>query len=108
MYFKTCIFYADDLLFFAKDEADITQVESSLRDEGVDLKREDDATGFLGVKLERDDETGLIEMRQDGLIVRVISKLGLDAGAAKFEWTPVEAKPLVKNEDGIGPSGQFR
>ena len=39
-----------------------------LRGVGVDLEQEDDAAGFLGVCLERDPDTGLLEMNQTGLI----------------------------------------
>jgi hypothetical protein len=54
-----------------------------LRELSVDLEQEDDAAGFLGVMLERDPETGLLEMKQTGLIKRVIKALGLDNGFVK-------------------------
>ncbi len=54
-----------------------------LRELGVDLEQEDDAAGFLGVTLERDTETNLLEMKQTGLIKRVIKALGLDDGLVK-------------------------
>ena len=47
-------------------------------DKGVNLEQEDGDAGFLGVKLERYDDTGLIEMRQDGIFFRVIKKFGID------------------------------
>ncbi len=43
-----------------------------LRDLGVDLEQEDDTAGFLGVVLEGDPETSLLEMKQTGLIKRII------------------------------------
>ena len=49
---------------------------------GVALEQEEDAAGFLGVKLERDSDTGTLEMKQTGLIDRVIEALGLDDGYA--------------------------
>ncbi len=52
-----------------------------LRELGVDLEQEDDAAGFLGVTLEWDPETSLLEMKQTGLIKRIIEALGLDDGA---------------------------
>jgi hypothetical protein len=51
-----------------------------LRELGKDLKQENDATGFLGVTLERDPETGLLEMKQTGLIKQDIKALGLAKG----------------------------
>jgi hypothetical protein len=47
----------------------------------VDLKQEDNAAGFLGVTLERDPETSLLEIK------RIIKALKLDDGA-KGKFTP--------------------
>ena len=77
-----------------------------LRELGVDLEQEDDAAGFLGVTLERDPETSLLEMKQTGLIKRIIEALGLDDGA-KGKFTPSESKPLVKDINGDLASGAF-
>jgi hypothetical protein len=49
-----------------------------LHELGVDIKQEDDATEFLGVTLECNPETNLLEIKQNGLIKRVIEALGLD------------------------------
>jgi hypothetical protein len=49
-----------------------------LQDLGVVLEKEDDAAEFFGVTLDRDASTGLLEMKQTGLIQRVIKALGLD------------------------------
>ena len=35
---------------------------------GVALEQEDNAAGFLGVSMERDSSTGLLELKQTGLI----------------------------------------
>ncbi len=78
-----------------------------LHELGADLEQEDDAAGFLGVMLERDPETGLLEMKQTGLIKRVIEALGLDNGIVKGKYTPSESKPLVKNLNGEAASGAF-
>ena len=94
------ICYVDDLLFWARNEDDIHDLAMRLREVGVDLEQEDDAAGFLGVRLERDSETGLLEMKQEGLINRVIETLGLDIGIINGKATPAEGKPLVKDVDG--------
>ncbi len=96
-----CICYVDDLLFWARDEKDIHDLAIKLREQGVDLEQEDDAAGFLGVRLERDPQTGLMEMTQSGLIDRVIEALGLDVGMVNGKATPAEHAPLVKDVDGI-------
>jgi hypothetical protein len=95
-----CIVYVDDLIFWSRDVANINRVAIELCKLGVALEEEDDAAGFLGVKLERDSSTGLLEMKQTGLIGRVIEALGLDNGYAHTKRTPAETKPLVKDADG--------
>jgi hypothetical protein len=67
---------------------------------GVALEQEENAAGFLGVSMEHDSNTGLPEMKQTGLIGRVIEALGLDDGYARVKHTPAETKPLVKDVDG--------
>ncbi len=57
--------------------------------------------------MEWDPETGLLEMKQTGLIKRVIEALGLDDGLVKGKYTPSESKPLVKNINGEAASGAF-
>ena len=102
-----CVVYVDDLIFWSKDVPLINGVAMQLRKLGVDLEQEDDAAGFLGVTLDRDGPSGLIEMKQTGLIKRVIEALGLDDGYAKGKHTPAESKPLVKDADGEGAHGGF-
>jgi hypothetical protein len=78
-----------------------------LQDLGIDIEKEDDAAGFLGVTLDCDASTGLLEMKQTGLIKRVIKALGLDDGYAKGKHTPAKTKPLVKDADGEAAHGGF-
>ena len=72
-----CIVYVDDLIFCSRELANIDRVAMELCKLGVALEQEDDAAGFLGVKLERDSNTGMLEMKQTGLIDRLIEALGL-------------------------------
>ena len=85
-----CICYVDDLLFWSRDEKYITELAMQLRELGVDLEQEDDAAGFLGVRLERNEDTGKLEMKQSGLIDRVLEALGLDVGTVHGKATPAE------------------
>ena len=78
-----------------------------LRELGVDLEQEDNAAGFLGVTLDCDSPSSLLEMKQMGLIKRVIEAIRLDDGYAKGKHTPAESKPLVKDADGEGVNGGF-
>ena len=102
-----CVVYVDDLICWSKDTLEINNAALQLRDLGVDLEQEDDAAGFLGVTLERDPETGLLEMKQTGLIKRIIEAVGLDDGSVKGKYTPSESKPLVKDVHGHAASGAF-
>ncbi len=75
--------------------ANIDRVVMELCKLGVALEQEDDAAGFLGVKMERDSKTGLLEMKETSLIERVIEALGLDDGYAWGTHTPAETKPII-------------
>jgi hypothetical protein len=101
-----CVVYVDDLIFWSKDTSAINDSAMQLSELGVDLEQEDDAAGFLGVTLERDPETSLLEMKQTGLIKRIIEALGLDDGG-KGKFTPSESKPLVKYINGDLANGAF-
>ncbi len=87
--------------------ANIDRVVMELCKLGVALEQEDDAAGFLGVKMERDSNTGLLKVKQTGLIERVVEALGLYDGYARGKHTPAETKPLIKNEDGVAAAEGF-
>ena len=70
------------------------------------LREEGDAAGYLGVEMTKTEE-GLIEMKQTGLIDRILEALGLDTKYATNKWTPAEGKPLTKDENGELPQGSF-
>ena len=95
----------NDLLFWASDEND--KLAMKLREVGVDLEQEDDAAGFLGVRLDKDADTGLLELKQTRLIDRIIEALGLDIGTVNGKATPAQNTPLVKDADGVDVRGDF-
>jgi hypothetical protein len=63
-----CIVYVDNIFFWSKDTEDIYSSAMQLCELGVNFEQEDDAAGFLGVTLEWYLETGLLEIKQTGLI----------------------------------------
>ncbi len=67
---------------------------SKLCEQGLLLEQEDDATGFLGVRMTQTEE-GLLEMKQTGVIYRIFDALGLDSKLSTNKWTPAEAKPFT-------------
>ena len=68
---------------------------------------EDDVARFLELTLDWDPETGLLEIKQTGLIIWVIKALGLDDRIVKWKYSPSESKPLVKNLNDEAASGAF-
>ena len=62
----------------------------------------------MGVNLERDEETGLIKMKQPLLINPVISAVGIDDGMAKGKYTHDGCLFVVQYEDGVPYSGGFK
>ena len=104
----TCIVYVDYIILWDRNEDDIHNLAMHLRDLGDDLEQEYDNAGFLGVTLEQEINTGLLDMKQTGLIPRVIEAIGLEDGMGKGKFTPSEQRPLVKDAYGKPPSRMFR
>lgn len=92
---------------WSTSEENIRELALKLNDEGVDLEEEDDAAGYLGVKLTKVPETGQMIMTQEGLITRIIEALGLDTDKSTPRNTPCLKAPLFKDEDGDPASGNF-
>ncbi len=90
-----CIVYVDNLIFWSRDVANINRVAMELCKLRVALEQEDDAAGFLGLRMECDSNTGLLEMKQTGLIERVVEALGLDDGYTRVKHTPAETNSLL-------------
>ena len=98
--------FVNDILFWSTDQAYINKLGSKLREQGLLLEQEDDAAGYLGVKMTK-TEDGHIEMKQTGLIDRIVEALGLDSKLSTSKWTPAEATPLTRDEGGEPPQGSF-
>ena len=84
-----CVVYVDNLIFWSCDVANIHRV-------AMELCKLNSA-GFVRVKMECNSNTGLLEMKQTGLIERVVEALGLglDDGYARGKHTPAETKPII-------------
>jgi hypothetical protein len=83
-----CLIWVDDCLFFSREEGHIDDMIKSLQ-ESYDLNIEDSAAGFLGIDL-RKQADGSIELRQDGLINRILALLQLTDGLSNSAVTPAE------------------
>lgn len=91
-----CLVYVDDCLFYSPHQADIDTIIEDIRGTGMDLHKEDDVAGFLGVLIEK-NENGLISLTQTGLIDRIITTLGLDSANSKKTPAPLEPLGLDRN-----------
>ena len=74
----------------------------------IDLEKEDDAAVFLGVTLEQERNTVLLEIKQTGLIHCVNKEVGLYNDMVKGESKPSEQRPLVKDTNDKPPSCMSR
>ena len=100
-----CLVYVDDTLLYAKNQEDIDEVISLLKNERqMELEKEDDAAGFLGVDIRRNPETGCVTLKQDGLKKKLIEALQIDDLPAVY--TPSDCV-LGKDLDGDPPNCDF-
>ena len=67
----------------------IHDLAMNLRLQGVDLEQKDDAAGFPGVTLGRVEATGLMEMKQVGLI-----DCDMRYSDWTMEWQMINTRPL--------------
>jgi hypothetical protein len=101
-----CLVYVDDTLLYAKTRSDIDEVISKLTGPkvGMKLEVEDSVAGFLGVHIERNQETGEVILTQRGLIDRIIEALHIE------DLPPVDTPANVylgKDEHGDPAEGIF-
>lgn len=74
-----CLVYVDDTLLYARNMEDINEVIEKLRNNHqMTLEVEDSVAGFLGVHIDRNEETGEITLTQTGLIDKIIEALQID------------------------------
>ncbi len=102
----TAVAFVDNILFWSSDIAYINELGSKLCKQGLILEQEDDAAGFLGVRMTQTEE-GLLEMKQTGLIEKILDALGLDSKLSTNKWTLVETKPLACDVDGESFQGSY-
>lgn len=98
------VVWVDDVLFFARDEAAIDSMIASLQKD-FELKVEGDVSSFLGMEIIK-NSNGTFELRQMGLIKRVLSAMGLEK--CNSTRTPADTKPLGTDMHGNACSRQDR
>ncbi len=90
--------YVDDCLFFGRDQAKIDDMINKLKSDGFALTIEDDVYAFLGVELNRNEATGEVELRQKGLIEKILKTCGMQDCNKKA--TPCNKEPLGTDANG--------
>ena len=92
------IVYVDDILAYARDDASIDNFIRCVGDEGVTLRREGTAEGFLGVDIKRDGNR--TTLTQSGLTSRIIEALGLCSKNSTKCMMPAELGALPRDLNG--------
>ena len=85
-----CLVYVDDCLFFSKSQKHIDESIEAIRACGMELNKEDDAAGFLGVQIKKNQD-GTISLFQSGLTDRIIEAMGLSDSNEKSTAAPQKA-----------------
>ena len=116
--FDPCLFYSqdvlilvyvDDCIFISREDKNIDTVIQSLKTgklangklgQKYMLEVEGDYAGFLGIHIDKNDELSHIELKQHGLIDRILAVLGLDDDDVTIRHVPADIKPLGKDENG--------
>jgi hypothetical protein len=92
--------WVDDLLIYSPNDDWINELLEELNNVDLEIVREGDTAGFLGVDIQRDAKTGTVEMCQTGLIDRIVQALGLEDAECGKVQTPAEYGALAKFPDG--------
>ncbi len=90
--------YCDDQIWLSPDNSLIEKYVKKLQGLGYDLTLEDkgDMFGFLGIEFKRNGQS--IELKQTGLIDKVINYTGM--GGASSQATPAVKEPLGADKNG--------
>ncbi len=62
-----------------------------LREVRVNIEHKTDAASFLGIWMQCYPDTGLLEMKQEGLALHIIEAMGLDIGTVTKKWMKAKA-----------------
>ena len=93
------------MLVYGRTEKDITNVIDKLKDDGVNLRQEGTAEGYLGLQVDRVGNKTILS--QPGLIKRIIEALGLSSKFSTTLSTPAESAALPRDVDGEPATGCF-
>ena len=101
------VIYVDDLVFYSKSMTTIDSLISTLHDDGIWIRKEGSAEGFLGVDVTRDISFHRITLTQTGLTQHVVEALGVFSRSSTALSTHAKSAPLPKDSEGDPASGAF-
>ena len=90
--------YVDDILVFGPDVQKINAALRSFEDAKMVFTEEQDVYAFLGVEVQRNNDTGEITLLQSGLIDKVIKAAGMEESNSMK--TPASSMPLYTDAEG--------
>eukprot|EP00804_Cyclotella_cryptica_P013417 CCRYP_005165-RG/>CCRYP_005165-RG protein AED:0.32 eAED:0.32 QI:0/-1/0/1/-1/1/1/0/434 len=101
--------YVDDILFYARTDDAIDSLISKLKRDGLMIRKEGSAEGFLGVDVKSLGSASAprLHLTQAGLAKRIVDALGLCSSFSTAISTPAEISPLPKDLSGVPASGTF-
>ena len=73
--------YVDNILMWSTDDTHIIDPAQMLNKEGVDQEEENDAAGFIGVKM-TNTSRGMTVMTQEELVDRTVETIGLNVASS--------------------------
>ena len=100
------VLYVDDLLMWSTEDTYMIYLGKLLNKAGVGIEGENDAAGFIGVKLTK-TSGGSLTMTQEGLIGRIVDGRGLDLAHSTSKSTSCLKAPLTNDVDGDPCSESF-
>jgi hypothetical protein len=92
------VVYVDDVGIAAKNKTDVNDLVEKLRAKGFLLTEEGSFSEFLGIKFEKNDSDGSVNMTQKGLIKKIIETAGMEE--CNPNWTPASTVPLGIDAEG--------
>jgi hypothetical protein len=101
--------YVDDILFYAREDSYIDDIIQRLKKDGIMIRKEGSAEGFLGVDVKSlgTPSAPRLLLTQTGLTKRIVEALGLCSTFSSAAATPAETSPLPKDSQGVPATGTF-
>jgi hypothetical protein len=98
------VLYIDDSLVTSSSERDLDQALSDMKQVGLDLTIEGDLGDFLGVQIDRQQDT--VHLSQPHLIEQILKDVGLDQANVATKSTPASTSKVLSRHSDSEPFDQ--